>query len=99
MYTSKLIEEKESWLASLYDKLIIERMYLNDLSLREAVEQDMEESGVDMESVFDMTDYLEAMFDLDMDKVGLYMAILSGHHPDMCLKELNDGKGRKNRRS
>lgn len=69
-----------------YEATLIKSMIQYDITLLEALMIDMQENGVDTENVFDLTDYLEEMFDQNMDKVAYYMEIITGSQPDMYLK-------------
>jgi hypothetical protein len=69
-----------------YEATLIKSMIQYDITLLEALMIDMQENAVDTENVFDLTDYLEEMFDQNMDKVAYYMEIITGSQPDMYLK-------------
>jgi hypothetical protein len=71
-----------------YEATLIKSMIQYDITLLEALMIDMQENGVDTENVFDLTDYLEEMFDQNMDKVAYYMEIITGSQPDMYLKPM-----------
>jgi hypothetical protein len=60
-------------------------MMLEDLTLSEALFDDMVDSEVDPRDIYQATDYLEAMFQGNMDKVMYYMSVLTGQEPDCIL--------------
>lgn len=73
----------------IYEKVIIQKMIAEDLTLSEALFFDMMENEVDPEDVYLATDYLEQMFSYDMDKVRYFMLVVSGQVPDSVLVPLN----------
>ena len=69
----------------IYESIIIRRMMLEDITLSEALFDDMVDSEVDPRDVYQATDYLEAMFQGDLDKVMYYMSVLTGQETDCIL--------------
>jgi len=67
-----------------FDKKIIVMMIDHELTMFEALSLDMENNGVDLDSVLDMCDYLEGELH-NLDMVEFYMDILSGRAPDQHL--------------
>jgi hypothetical protein len=74
---------------SIYEKILIEKMVVEGLTLSEALFFDMIENEVDPEDIYQATDYLEQMFDEDMDKVEYYMLVLTGRVSDSVLIPLD----------
>lgn len=79
----------------IYEKIVIEKMVVEGLTLSEALFFDMIENEVDPEDIYQATDYLEQMFDGNMDKVEYYMLVLTGRISDSVLIPLdkNPDKG------
>lgn len=76
----------------LYELVLIKIMANENATLSEALDIDMFNSGIDCESVFDITDYLEERFN-DLNKVQYYMMVYTGQAPDVILKkQLNEKK-------
>jgi predicted AAA+ superfamily ATPase len=68
-----------------YEKHIIEMM-TEDMSLSQAIELDLYYNEIDMDSVFDIVDYLEMKLN-DLDKVQYYMSVYTGQQPDVVIKK------------
>jgi hypothetical protein len=67
-----------------YEKHLIELM-TEDMSLSQAIEYDLWVNDVDLNSVFDIVDYLELKL-TSLDKVQYYMSVYTGHQPDVVIK-------------
>ena len=69
----------------IYERHIVRKMMEESLTLSQALYYDLLESDVDPEDVYTCTDYLETMFDGDMNKVKYYMLVLNGIVSDCIL--------------
>lgn len=69
-----------------YESVLIDIMRGGN-TLSEALDLDMWNNGIDRQSVYDVTDYLETRLK-NLDKVGYYMGIYTGLHPDIMLKKV-----------
>lgn len=67
-----------------YEKRLILLMIDEEVTLSEAVIMDMFNNMVDINSVFDMCDYLEEQLE-NLDHVEYYMDIVTGRRPDQYL--------------
>lgn len=68
-----------------YEKHLLSIMFEEDVTLTEAMYVDFWTNEIDMKSVFDLVDYLEAKLE-NLDKVQYYMEVWSGTVPDVALK-------------
>lgn len=68
-----------------YEKRIIEIMIDENCSFRESMRIDFDSNGVDVNSVFDLVDYLESKVK-SLDSVAYLMGVYTGSNPDMKLK-------------
>lgn len=71
-----------------YEQILVEIMSDLNCTISEALDLDFDMHGVDKTSVFDLVDYLEEMFNGDLDKVNLMMQIYTHQVPDFKLKRL-----------
>ena len=69
----------------IYENHIVRKMMDESLTLSQALFLDLIETDIDPEDVYTATDYLETMFDGDMNKVKYYMLVLTGQIPDCIL--------------
>lgn len=74
----------------IYESILIRRMMMENVTLSEALFDDMVDSDVDPRDVYQATDYLEAMFQGNMNKVLYYMLVLVGEVPDCILVPKTD---------
>ena len=72
-----------------YESELIEIMWYEEVSLKEALFIDMWGHEVNLHSVYDVVDYLESKL-VDLDKVQYYMQVYTGQLPDVGLKPLDD---------
>jgi len=70
---------------SSYEKEIIIIMIDENMTMSEALKHDMLIHGVNVESVFNMCDYLEFRLNMNMDSVEFFMDICVGRAPDQIL--------------
>jgi hypothetical protein len=71
-----------------YESILIEIMYYDDVTLKEALYVDMWANEVNLHSIYDIVDYLEKKL-IDLDKVQYYMQVYTEQLPDVGLKPLN----------
>ena len=69
----------------IYENHIVRKMMDESLTLSQALFLDLTETDIDPEDIYTATDYLETMFDGDMNKVKYYMLVLTGQIPDCIL--------------
>lgn len=69
-----------------YEEELIEIMYYQKKTLREALFSDMRGGEVNIASVYDTVDYLEQKLE-DLNKVQYYMQVFTGQLPDVGLKK------------
>lgn len=69
----------------IYERHIIQKMMDESLTLSQALFLDLIDMDIDPEDVYISTDYLEMMFDGDMNKVKYFMLVLNGINPDCIL--------------
>jgi hypothetical protein len=69
----------------VYENHIVCKMMDESLTMSQALFLDLIEMDIDPEDVYTATEYLEAMFDGDMNKVKYYMLVLTGQIPDCVL--------------
>lgn len=69
----------------IYENHIVRKMMDESLTLSQALFLDLIETDIDPEDIYTATDYLETMFDGDMNKVKYYMLVLTGQIPDCIL--------------
>jgi len=82
--------------ASDFEKELVEIMILESCTMQTALSYAFSSYNVDVESVFDLVDFLEYMI-YDLDKVQYFMQVYTGQVPDLYLVELlNDEKKDKN---
>lgn len=82
--------DKKKYDVHLYESILVQRMMLENVTLSEALFDDMVDSEVDPRDVYQATDYLEAMFQGDMNKVKYYMLVLAGQESDCILIRKDD---------
>jgi hypothetical protein len=68
-----------------YEEILIELMWRDNVSLSEAMFYDFIENNVNLDSVFDIVDYLEQRLE-NLDKVQYYMQVFTNQQPDVILK-------------
>lgn len=68
-----------------YEATIINKMWIGNLSLGEALYVDMWDHSVDTDDVYNMVDFLEERLE-NLDKVQYYMMVMTGQCPDVILK-------------
>ena len=71
-----------------YEQGIFEIMSDLDCTISEALDIDFDMHGIDKSSVLALVDYLEEMFNGDLNKVNLMMQIYTHQAPDFKLKPL-----------
>lgn len=69
-----------------YSKELVELMYLDKLTLSEALEIDFTNNNIPLDDVYEITDYLESKIE-NLDIVEYFMAIYCGNCNDLELKE------------
>lgn len=71
-----------------YESVLIEIMYYDDVTLKEALYIDMWANEVNLHSIYDIVDYLEKKL-IDLNKVQYYMQVYTDQLSDVGLKPLN----------
>ncbi len=77
--------------ASDFEKELVEIMILESCTMQTALSYAFSAYKVDVESVFDLVDFLEYMI-YDLDKVQYFMQVYTGQVPDLHLVELLDNE-------
>jgi hypothetical protein len=75
--------------ATQYEVKLIELMRDYNLTLREAINRDLDLNGVDKGSVLGLCDYMEEQLKNDMNRVEYYMAVYTEQSPDVMLRKLD----------
>lgn len=70
-----------------FERNIIRIMMYEDITMSDALLIDMFSKGINLDSVFDMCDYLEDRLD-NLDKVEYFMDVITGRAPDQYLKKI-----------
>ena len=77
--------------ASDFEKELVQIMIFESCTMQTALSYAFSAYKVDVESVFDLVDFLEYMI-YDLDKVQYFMQVYTGQVPDLHLVELLDNE-------
>ncbi len=72
-----------------YESRLIEIMWYDEVTLKEALYIDMWAHEINLHNVYDMVEYLEEQL-IDLDKVQYYMQVYTGQLPDVGLKPIDE---------
>jgi hypothetical protein len=84
--------------ASDFEKELVQIMILESCTMQTALSYAFSSYKVDVESVFDLVDFLEYMI-YDLDKVQYFMQVYTGQVPDLHLVELLDNEKKNTNKS
>lgn len=71
-----------------YSRKLVRIMIEKSYTMSEAIEFDFDQSGVDKDNVFDITDYMEAQLEQDMSKVSYFIEVYFGTQNDLILRKI-----------